>query len=51
MTYSEKTGREYCLSIGADPDEMVWGYILTPQGRRERIESKRWCWYVGAKVG
>lgn len=46
MTPAEQSARAYCHSIGADPDEIVWG-----GGRlRDRICKPRWCWYVGAKI-
>ena len=37
----EKTGRAYCRSIGANPDEVVRGYSETG----EWIERVRWWWY------
>jgi len=46
MTSAEQSARRYCHSIGADPDEMVWG-----GGRlTERTYKPRWRWYVGAKI-
>lgn len=39
----EKRAREYCASIGADPDEMVWGYWVTDV--RRWISAPRWAWY------
>lgn len=47
MAIGEPQARLYCQSIGADPDEVVWGYVM---GERTRVYCARWRWYVGAKV-
>jgi hypothetical protein len=43
MTPRERKARSYCLTINADPDELVWGYFLN---NPERVQAPRWCWYV-----
>jgi hypothetical protein len=54
VTPQERNARAYCLSIGANPDEIVGGYP-TPKffwrtGIREWVKAPRWSWYVGAKI-
>jgi hypothetical protein len=43
MNPLQKAARAYCLSIGADPEEIVWGYWVTT--KREWISAPRWSWY------
>jgi hypothetical protein len=47
---TERLAREYCASIGADPDEVVKGYWDTGNGVAEWLESPRWTWYQSANV-
>ncbi len=46
MTPQERNDRAYCLSIGANPDEIVWGYA----GQKVKSHAPRWRFYVGAKI-
>lgn len=43
MTRKEQIARDYCISLGLDPDEVVAGYWA---GDPERLFAARWCWYV-----
>jgi hypothetical protein len=37
--------REYCESLGLDPEEMVWGQT-TFEGVRNWFQMERWRWYT-----
>jgi hypothetical protein len=50
VTPQERNARAYCHSIGADPDEIVWGLRPCPFGQVNRFSQARWRWYVGAKI-
>jgi hypothetical protein len=50
VTPQERNARAYCLSIGADPDELVWGVRPAPFGQVNQFTMPRWRWYVGAKI-
>ncbi|MGX9980684.1 hypothetical protein [Methylobacterium fujisawaense] len=50
MTHQERNARAYCLSIGANPDELVWGPANDFFRPKARIQAPRWHWYVGAKI-
>ena len=42
--------RTYCLLIGADPDELVAGYILDASGKPWWCRKERWRWYRGVSA-
>ena len=46
----EDKARAYCVSIGADPDELIVGWSRNKWGGLDRYESERWRWYVGAEI-
>lgn len=50
MTLQERNARAYCLSIGANPDELVWGPANDFSRPKARVRAPRWHWYVGAKI-
>jgi hypothetical protein len=41
MTRRELEARDYCRSIGADPNEVVGGYWL-----QKWTYAERWSWYA-----
>lgn len=43
---TEANARAYCISIGADPDELVNGYARDIRPRLW-ISAPRWQWYLG----
>lgn len=47
MRREEREARAYCESIGADPDELIWGGWGTGD-RIEWLQAPRWTWYRGA---
>lgn len=47
MSHTEQNARRYCMELGLDPNQVVWGYYMN-SGLRERIECARWRWYMGA---
>jgi hypothetical protein len=50
MTSEERNARAYCHSIGANPDEVVWGLKPGAFGQVRRISQARWRFYVGARI-
>lgn len=50
MSTAEKNARAYCLSIGADPDEIVFGFQRHGTDGMLKYESERWRWYMGASA-
>lgn len=50
MTSQERNARDYCHSIGADPDALVRGYDFKTYGHRGVMVQLRWRWYVNAVV-
>jgi hypothetical protein len=45
MQPQELNARAYCIHIGANPDEVIWGYI-----QRQFVRMPRWWWYRGAEM-
>ena len=50
MTKYEWYARQYCLMIGLDPGEVIWGYDYDHSGRSVRYERPRWTFYIGADI-
>lgn len=50
MTSSERNARAYCLSIGADPDEIIWAIDSHRNGSRVKVHDRRWRFYIGAVI-
>lgn len=50
MTSQERNARAYCLSIGADPDEIIWGVNYQQHGSRIKVHDRRWRFYIGAVI-
>lgn len=44
-----RTARTYCMSLGLDPDEPVWGRTLM-DGVHHWFRMLRRQWYVGAEL-
>lgn len=46
MSAEQADARRYCLSIGADPDEMVFGYVIDDyRFAYQWVSSPRWSFY------
>jgi len=43
----ERNARAYCLKLGLNPNEIVFG---TLEGRAGWCSAPRWCWYQGARA-
>lgn len=46
MTSQERNARDYCRSIGADPDEMIWVTDVDRFGSKIKVHDRRWSFYV-----
>ena len=44
---AESEARAYCLKIGADPDDVVFGWSSSRYGKGVRVMQPRWQWYLG----
>jgi hypothetical protein len=49
MTSQERNARDYCLSIGADPDEVIERWWGSTYGGYF-TQSPRWLLYIGAVI-
>ncbi len=43
----EQHARDYCHAIGADPEEIVGGYVDHGLGRKDWVRQSRWRFYLG----
>ena len=50
MTSQERNARDYCHSIGADPDEEIDCWQSHPNGGGYFTQATRWRLYVGAVI-
>ena len=50
MTYQERHARDYCRSIGADPDEPVKAWRGYRGGGGYYAKAPRWTLYIGAVI-